>query len=414
MSLMTLRAPALTAVLLVESVCAQVLQRASLDPYTRGDPTALAKAGYVSLGPFPFGRGHDTQALEALFGDEAMAWIETPHFRLGCSLSAIPVKGTEPWSSDWVDRVRAELKRLQKRLPRVNVDTKELDPWLRAHLFAQRLEDLYAEMQQILGVSDASFPAQPGDDPLDAAKFRGLGPYLGMPAKFRLLLVRKKSSLARYTRACHDWEMQDPVRYHDLEGGFLYWGACEETANSLFKEDVVMHANTAFNIAHNLYCGYRSYGHDLPAWLPTGIGHWFSRRVSPRFPTYDRRDEDDKDPRSPFWDWDARAPGLAKHAAFQSLAAFIERSTAGDFDLEQHIQCWSIVDFLIRTKRESVAVYLRRMKEPFHGRQRQPTALEMRQRQHEVVCEVFGVDIAGLEAEWLAHTCKAKKGDTGR
>ncbi|HEX5052501.1 MAG TPA: hypothetical protein VFZ65_12060 [Planctomycetota bacterium] len=369
------------------------------DPYTEGDEAALRKAGYVSLGPFPFGSGHDTTAVENLLGTEPLHWIETAHFRIGCALSPLRLKGGE---EDWVAKTKGELKRLSKRLPKLKPDTKELDPWLRTHLIAQRLEDLYAEVMELLGVTDASFPEVP-DDPASPETFRGLGPYLGMPQKFTVLLLLRNSSHARYTRAYQGNEMADPLRYHDIPFGCMYYGGAEETANGLFANDLALHTHLVFNVAHNLYSCYRSFSHELPAWLPAGLAHWHARRVSPRFPTYDRKDDRDRTLRSNFWEWDKRAPGLLANNAFEPLSAFLNRASIGEFTLEQHIESWALADFLMDAKKEAFMAFLRAMKDPFHQRLRTPSRREVEVRQHDLLVSIFGVDADGLEKQWRAY-----------
>src|SRR5690606_14746572 len=133
-----------------------------------------------------------------------------------------------------------------------------------------------------------------------------------------------------------------------------------------FRIDLALHAYLAFNVAHNLYTSYRSFGHDLPAWLITGLAHWHARRVSPRFPTYDRRDASDRDARSKFWDWQARVPGLIKNEVFEPLQQLLDRNNAGAFGLEQHIQAWAVVDYLIATRKQQTFAFLHRLKDPFH------------------------------------------------
>ena len=82
-------------------------------------------------------------------------WIETPHFRIGINLPAYTV----PMDPVIRAKIRDELTRLAEKLPRVNPKARRLDPWLRAHLVAHRLEKLYAETQSLFGVKDEDFPA---------------------------------------------------------------------------------------------------------------------------------------------------------------------------------------------------------------------------------------------------------------
>jgi hypothetical protein len=378
------------------------------DPYTLGDPAAMQKAGYESFGPFPFAAGKSTADVSALLGSEPLIWIETAHFKIGCALSALPLKNDEEWRDDWIARLKPELKRLGERLPRIKTNAKELDPWLRAHLIAQRCEDLYAAALANLGLSAWHFPVA-ADDPANPATFRGLGPHFGMPQKFLVLLVRKGSSHARFTRAYQKVEIADPIRYHDTARGGMYWGASEETANGLFRHDYALHAHLAFNVAHNLYTCYRGYAHDLPPWFVTGLAHCHSRAASPRFPTYDRSSDSDKDPRSPFWQWDQRVVGLVKNEALEPMATLFDRTSAGGFGIEQHIMSWSVVDWLLANHKAKAMQFLHVLKDPHHERRRAPTDEELRLRQLDALQSCLGWTPQQLEAEWRRDVL-AKKG----
>ncbi|HEX5053863.1 MAG TPA: hypothetical protein VFZ65_18945 [Planctomycetota bacterium] len=353
------------------------------DPYTNGDPAAIAKAGYVSYGPFPFGARHTTKDVEELLGTEPLIWIETPHFRLGCALPAVELTKGQEWSVEWLASVQRELKALRSVLPKVRVQSKQLDPWLRAHLFAHRLEALYAEVRGNLGF------VEPTDDEVEAHRAgTGHGRYLGMDEKFAVLLLQRSSSHARYTRAFQGQEMADPIRYDDAVFGSMYWGGSEETADGLLRSDLAMHTHVVFNVAHNLYSGCLGSARELPPWLATGLSHWHARRVSPRFPVYDRRDDRDHDPRSLFWRWDERVAGMAKNGTFEPMATFVERVNAGGYRIEQHMQCWSLVDFLLSTRADATFRFVRLAKQSGLSRQH---GFE----------QAFGCTYEEIDAAWL-------------
>jgi hypothetical protein len=370
------------------------------DPYTGADAGVMAKAGYVAMGQFPFGQNHGTRDIDELLGSEPLIWIETAHFRIGSALPKLPIRATGEGGNEWVERTRQELKRLAKVLPKVKPDTKELDIWLRAHLVAMRLEELYAEVCTVLAVRDTDFPPAPGDDPHQAQTFRGLGPFLGMREKFTVLLLQRGSSHSRYTLAHQKREIAEPIRHHDISFGMMYWGAALDTANGLFLSDLALHTHMVFNVAHNLYTCYRSYSHELPAWLATGLAHWHSRRISPRFPTFDRKHDEDRDQRTAFWDWEKRVPLMMKNDTFESLLLFLDRNNAGAFGIEQHIQSWALVDFLMGSQRDALARFLRLLKDPFHARMRWPEPSELKQRQIDALRSALAMGVAELDAAW--------------
>jgi hypothetical protein len=381
--------------------------KAGPDPYTKNDPRLLAKAGYDNLGPFAFGTGQTTGGIENLLGTEPLMWVETEHFRLGCALPPVVMKGREQWRLDWQKQIAVELKELRTVLPGIKKKPKQLDPWLRTHLYAQRLEKIYREVSDVLGVDDTFFPTRPGEATVPK-EFRGNGPFFGMTEKFTVLIVRTGASHARYTRAYHGFELAEPIRIHDVKHGCMYWGCSAETANGLFRIDHALHANLAFNISHNLYTSFRGFSHDLPAWVVTGLGHWHARNVTPRFPTYDRLDDKDQDPRSVFWQWDVRVHGLAKNNVFEAVAPFIDRLDAGKYRVEQHMQSWSLVDFLLKNKKQQMSTFLHHMKDPFHARRRLPTAQELLVRQREALIKAFDCDVDDLEVSWRSAVLATK------
>jgi hypothetical protein len=377
----------------------------SVDPYTEGDAAAMAKAGYVSFGPFPFAHRHDTRDVMALLGDEPLLWVETAHFRIGCALSPLALRG----DTEWIDSTKGELKRLRTRLPKVKAEERDLDPWLRTHLVAQRCEELYAEVQANLGVRDDTFPAAPGHDPRgDPQRFFGLGPYLGLPEKFSVLIVQRVSSLARYTRAHQDHETQLPRRYFDLQHRCMIWAVAEESSNSLMKNDYALYTHLVYNLSYSLYSSYRYFGSDLPPWLIAGLAHWHGRRICPRFPAYERDRDDTKLEQRDFWKWDERAPRLLRNGAFEPIEALMRRPQSTEFGLEQHIQSWAFVDFLMSTRKAATMKFLHDMKDPFDGLRLWPKPEQIHERAKVCLPRAFQLDAAGLEAEWRTHVLRGR------
>jgi len=375
------------------------------DPYTRGEPAAMAAAGYVSFGPFPFGYRHGSGDVVALLGNEPLVWIETAHFRIGCALSPLRLRGDR----EWLDHVKAELKQLKTRLPTVKTNPRELDPWLRAHLIAQRCEALYAEVCEHLGVTDATFPSGPDQlGRFDASTYEGAGPYLGLEHKFAVLLLQRTASLARYTRAYQGVETMEPKRHYD-PGSAMTFAVAEETTNGLLKDDFALHTHLVYNLASNLYNGYRGYHHELPPWLLGGLAHWHARRVCPRFPAYERQAGDTDHETRDFWKWDERAQGLMRNKAFEPLTALLARTDLTQFGMEQHIQAWAFVDFLMATRKAATMKFLRGMKDPFHALRSEPTQAEVSERAAALFPQAFALDPAGLEDVWRAHLLSGRR-----
>ena len=176
----------------------------------------------------------------------------------------------------------------------------------------------------------------------------------------------------------------------------LCGGGSEETCDGLLARDLAMHAHVVFNVAHNLYSGYRGYRRALPAWLVTGLGHWHARRVSPRFPAYDRRDDRDRAARSPFWQWDDRVRGLVEHDVFEPLSVLAGRADAGAFGLEQHMQAWAVVDHLAASRPAATFHFVRLCKQSGLARD---DAFE----------QAFGCTLDEIDASWRGAVLAAKR-----
>src|SRR5262249_40814074 len=132
--------------------------------------------------------------------------------------------------------------------------------------------------------------AAPGHDGwLPPEQYMGAGPYLGMAQKYTILLLQKSASLSRYTAAHQGWASCDPVRFHDHKFGCAFVGLAEESSHGLLRDDLALRTHLAFHLAFVLHTSYRSFGHNLPAWIVTGLSHWYARRVCTRFPVYDLR-----------------------------------------------------------------------------------------------------------------------------
>lgn len=370
------------------------------DPYTGGVPAHVATARYVSLGPFPLGTNHDSGDVQRLLPDERLCWIETPHFRIGCALPPVEVRGSREWKA----RLAGELQVLAARLPGIDPKSKRLDRWLRAHLVAQRAEQLYADVVALLGCTADSFPADAGEQ-APGPGFRGVGPYLGMRQKFTILLLARGANQAAYTEAHHAFASTEPVRLQDARFGALVFVAAGDCGAGIGDDEEALAALLTYHLAFNLYTGYRSFGHHLPAWLPHGLALWHGRAVSAAVPLIDVRNDAD---REAWRRWDQRLAALRKDWAFRPLDDLFARIEPGSLDADDALQCWALLQWLLAERRQEFVRLFERMKDPFHGRLRFPTQAELLARQAEALQQAFGADTAGLEQQWRAGSSIAK------
>lgn len=362
--------------------------QAPADPYARGEPAALARAGYVRQGAMPFASGHHSRDIEALLPGEQLLWIETAHFRIGCALPPVQV-GADPRRRV----VQAELAELARLLPHVDAKTRILDRWLRAHLIARRAERLYASVQSVLGCTDADFAVGGGVGALAL----GDGPYLGQRQKFTMLLLERAASLGDYTAAYHGQATTGPKRFFDLPFGTAFFGATAAADSEMIGEEESTAVLVDYHLAHNLYTSYLGSRHTLPVWLADGLAHKHARAVSPRVPIFSTTAE--VMALAPYSEWHQRWPALLREGQFEPLPAFCGRREEED-SARFHLQAWALTEWLVIERPKELAAFLRRLKEPFLLGDRFPSGTELAERQAAAMFAVFGTDAEGLEKAW--------------
>jgi hypothetical protein len=306
----------------------------SVDPYTRGEPERLARLGYLSLGPFLFGP-ETTEVVESRLGDVPILWVETEHFRLGSSLAEY-----RPERADEIDELKDELAGLRALFADVPAKPKKLDPWLRLHLFARRLEALHADVSARLGVleraPDAKEPPPSGQPVLIA---------FGMAGKFTVLLTQKRSTLARFTREYCGAEREETCIHYFLEQGSLFYGASDDHLGGLTDSD--LHYAVVYGVTQNLLNGIHGFPHDLPSWWQHGLALWFARAREPRIGLY-VRPAGDQLPPDVLADWEPLVRGRVEGDAVLDWSEMLARPSWLGQPFGDNIVLWSRLDFLLR------------------------------------------------------------------
>ncbi|MFT5291263.1 MAG: hypothetical protein ACI82F_003342 [Planctomycetota bacterium] len=304
--------------------------------YCKGDAKLMEAAGIVSHGGFEFGKT-DTMRADQLMVSDDIRWMETEHFRIGFALGTAKVEDR--------DKIRAECARLTEVLEDVPSKPRNMDPWLRLHLYGQRLEDQYKVMQTFLGVTDADFPAEPGATWNGKGIFWGTGPMLGMPRKFEVLILPSEGSLTRYLRESYGLTTKKTQRWHIVESGTLQVTIHEQQAS--LKKDAALHGHVIFTTTQMMLNAFKHYSYDLPIWLMEGMGHLMERRLSPEYNTFSSS-EGGSAQKTRKQDWEPPCYKLASKGDMPSFSSMVRMRDFADLDLPKHYGTWSVVDFMER------------------------------------------------------------------
>ncbi len=301
-------------------------ERSEVDPYTKGDAQAMERAGYKNFGPFLLGEGHTSESAEAKLGNVPLLWIETEHFRLGCSLDAYRIEGKQERK-----RLREELAQLGEVLPRVKPKVRSLDPWLRAHLYARRLEELYAGFCETLGVL-----------PADAAPVEGQA-RIGTKGPMSVLLVQRQSSLSRYTQEYCQTHRDDAHTEYFLGTGTFLYGIADDSVEA---DDSALHYATTFGVAQALAFSIHGFPTTPPRWWTEGLGRYFARRVNQECQLYVSA-VGEALPSDELADWETLVLGRVKAAYYPDWQSTLAWTDGSQMKFADHILLWSRMDYLL-------------------------------------------------------------------
>lgn len=319
-----------------------------IDPYTKNDPEAMKKAGYVSFGPFQFGnlgadKPVDSTQIDASIEFIQILWAETAHFRIGLNLPA----WTVPLDPETRAKIRGELEELKKVMPSINPKTRTLDPWLRLHLTAYRMEKQYRDTMTLYGVKDEDFPADEGQVLVTpGARFMGYGPFLGMKSKFLVFVTEKQGSYQVYGKRYLGRDTKHPQRWHFKETGCMLIAMSCENDEFPRKHDTALHCALAFNVAHNLLDGFRHYSYDLPVWIREAIAHWHSYRISGDWPSFDQNEGALADMKM-ISRWEPYCRGLIAAGKVTPFPEVVGWRDFGNIKFNDHVAIWSRLDWLL-------------------------------------------------------------------
>lgn len=381
-------------------------QSADPDPYTRHEPPALHRAGVVALETFMWASDHSTRAIQSLMGYEPIRFLETAHFKLAVSLAPQAAPTAEPGRS----RLRAELTALARKLPRVDPETKVLDGWLRAHLYASRLEALYTEFTTRFGIDAAALAAaRPGS--AYGVDYVGEGPYLGQRSKYLVLLCRDHSAVNAYLKNFYGLPAPRTASRHAVDGGAaLLLAVAELMPDEDLRRDDALFAAVAYHGAHLLLDGYRHYWHDSPVWFEEGVAHWLRARFIPHAAHFAVRPREL--PAEPAGrDWRLKVVARVSGACASTTDELFRLRNAAEMSFQDHLAAWSRIDFLLCERGALFPELARELKGPDPARvPPRPTDDDVRARQAPAVERVLGWTPKELDAAWSAWVLNKYRG----
>lgn len=345
-----------------------VVKAGPKDPFTGGDPKAMAAAGIVAYGPFLWADDLRTEDVDKVLGERRILWIETAHFLIGCNLATSGV----PEDAEARKMVNGELARLKKRHAKFPDRASKLEPWVRLHLYAQRAEELYAEFATLIGHDAAT------------------GTHLGQARKFPILLFQKKSDLARYLdRFCNNKSEASQRHYYGKtsQRGFVLGAEADEV-----RDEPSVHAQ----FRHLLIETFTDAVGGVPYWLSLGLAHHYERQVPSRMIMATIKDTESVDQESQH-KWATKMRKRAQHPTL--LIPFEELATKTDFGYWAHLQAWSRVDYLLTTDRAKFGTFLAGMKGGGYGVSRQVEQLAL----------VYDLEPTAFDAKWRDWVAKTYK-----
>ncbi|TAH34539.1 MAG: hypothetical protein EYC70_16525 [Planctomycetota bacterium] len=345
------------------------------------DATLLARNG-MSHGPFPFAKS-DTGAIESeyLF---LPVWIETPHLRIGAEL--------ETWKVPEEERkaYRAELEALARKWPEIDPKKMTLDPWLRAHLLADRAERFYAQFMQLMGSSDAVFA-----DP-EKNRMSGWGPYAGESDKFEVMIFRGRHLYAEFMQKVWGLHYVKPQRYNNLSRDCMWFGFSQEEDG--IRHDQHVHSMVRHNLAHNFLDGYHHYSYEMPVWITEGFAHWAEIDNDPRFHMFDFVEGVFQEPKT-VSSWPAEVRKMAVGGETVPFTQLLHRKSFAELDFEDHLMAWSKIDFLIRTDAVKFGKFVTTLKNRRDERG-YPDGSKMDDAQRDALKQFYGWTWQQAEEHW--------------
>ena len=368
------------------------------DPYTKGADSALQKLGYENLGPFAWGDDHDTARIEQTLGKASrIRWVETKHFRIGSTLPTWKTIRKGKHAKRRRAQLGSELEKLRSKLPKLKKRPKALDPWLRVHLFAQRLEELYAEVE--LRVQKAPKPKP------SPAHYKQLE---GFPPKFLVLLFSRKTELERYLSVFLNDNTKQPKRHIFPKNGSPLFATAVESYPTL-HDDSALHAHVVFHVVHNMVDAYRGNYYRIPVWFPEGLAHYYSRRIDDGASNWSVQPRSEGDMREQKKTWEQLERSLAKAKTYTPLDEVMAWTSFDKLRFKDHLASWSRVSYLMSLDEQGLGTFLNGLKGQRHATGATISGPEVLKRQANAFEAAWKRNGKSIDEAWQSWVLSKKK-----
>jgi hypothetical protein len=357
-------------------------------PYCGGSPELMEPAGIVSHGGFEFASS-DTKAIDGFMSVSDIRWIESEHFQIGMALGPFKVKQRDK------EKIRAELTELQAVFPEVNVKTKVIDPWLRAHMYAQRVEKVWDRFLELMRVEESAFPPVPTKWDMQG-RYMGDGPYVGQKGKFEVLLLPSQAASTTFLETEFGLLIELTQRWNVIPRDTLILVA--HTGQGQLRVDAAMHNHVVFNMAINLLDGYKHFSYETPIWIREGLAHFMEREQSPEYNSFDSSEGSVADmTRKTKWEPEVRK--LIASGGAVRMAELVALKDYAGLELAHHYTTWSMTDYLLKTNPEGYAC----LNDRLHGitdAQGMSDGSNMADKHRDAFRECIGVSYPEFDSAW--------------
>jgi len=359
----------------------------TLCPYCKNDPEVMKKAGIVSHGGFDFGKNNTTK-IDEFLPTQDIKWIESAHFKIGFAL------GVQKVTLEEKKKIQGELARLHVAMPDIKPEIGMLDPWLRAHLYAQRCEDVWNRFVELMQAKDIEWADGKGGP--WKGTYNGEGPYLGMKQKYEVIVLTNEAAHLALLMEHAGLPIRKSQRWHYVDRGAISLNVHAEQGR--LRVDMALHGHIAFNLAHNLYDGFNHYSYDTPVWYHEGLAHFMEREIEPDYNSFDAGEGASADMTNKK-DWKPDVLKLIDANTAPRMAELLQLKTFAELKLPHHYTTWAMMDFLVKTKPDKLAKFLQHMKRCYNDKG-QPTGENLIEFHRKAFKEDLGMSYAEFDDAW--------------